>query len=162
MRLPATHMAGRAQPRSTPVVRASLHLPSQHPQPPAAKQHTFSPAPLSLPDSSLPQHIAVIMDGNARWARQQGLPRAFGHQRGVDALRRLVQCCRHWHIPCVTVYALSSENFHRPPTEVGYLLKLFEEVLEQEVGELQDAGVKLQFIGDIDRLPPALQQAIAE
>lgn len=110
----------------------------------------------------MPQHIAVIMDGNARWAQRQGLPVAIGHQRGVEALRMLVQCCCEWSIPCLTVYALSKENIRRPPQEVRYLLSLFESVLQNEIDDLIDAGVSLDFIGDVVQLPVSLQEAISK
>ncbi|KAL4418677.1 hypothetical protein ABPG77_010624 [Micractinium sp. CCAP 211/92] len=96
------------------------------------------------------------MDGNSRWAQRRGLPPAAGYQRGVEALRRVVRCCHEWGIPCLTVYAFSSENWRRAPAEVTALLALMERVLAAEVAELAAAGVRLRFIGELDRLPAPL------
>lgn len=108
----------------------------------------------------LPQHVAVIMDGNSRWAAQAGLPAALGHQRGVDALRDTVRCCRKWGIKCLTVYAFSAENWQRHPSEISFLLSLMEQVLRQELPSLQKEGVRLRFIGELTMLPRSLQTEI--
>ncbi|MBW4549799.1 MAG: isoprenyl transferase [Aphanocapsa sp. GSE-SYN-MK-11-07L] len=114
------------------------------------------PAPLDL--HCLPQHVAVIMDGNGRWATERGLPRAAGHRQGAKALKELVRCCKDWGIPALTVYAFSTENWRRPTEEVDFLLLLFERLLRQELAEMQQSGVKLSFVGDLSALPPALRQ----
>ena len=88
--------------------------------------------PTDLDKNRLPQHVAVIMDGNGRWAKSRGLPRIMGHQRGVDALKDLLRCCRDWGIPALTAYAFSTENWGRPLEEVEFLMTLFERVLRRE------------------------------
>lgn len=101
------------------------------------------------------------MDGNSRWATQQGLPTLVGHQRGVDALRRTVAAARRWGIRALTVYAFSQENWQRDVGEVSFLMDLFSATLPQQLPELQANGVRLQFIGERGRLPQALQQQVA-
>ncbi|OOV35345.1 isoprenyl transferase [Candidatus Synechococcus spongiarum] len=120
---------------------------------------------MALPDdldsTRLPRHLAVIMDGNGRWAQQRRLPRVRGHQMGVQALKRLLQLCGHWGIPALTTYAFSTENWQRPDEEVSFLMALFEQVLKQELNELDQARVRLRFLGDLEALPPGLQEHIA-
>ena len=82
--------------------------------------------PPELDRLTLPQHIAVIMDGNGRWAQQRGLPRIAGHRRGAEVLKELLRCCKDWGIPTLTVYAFSTENWQRPAQEVHFLMRLFE------------------------------------
>jgi undecaprenyl diphosphate synthase len=118
----------------------------------------FSSLPAALDVHCLPQHVAVIMDGNGRWARERGLPRAAGHRQGAKALKELVRCCKDWGIPTLTVYAFSTENWRRPTEEVDFLLVLFERLLRQELAEMQQSGVKLSFVGDLSALPPTLRQ----
>jgi len=102
------------------------------------------------------------MDGNQRWARRQGLPTLSGHQQGVESLRSILKCCRKLDIPCLTVFALSTENFRRDQSEVAFLLGLIESVLKRELDELDKAKVRLRFIGDIETLPPSLINEIQE
>jgi undecaprenyl diphosphate synthase len=101
---------------------------------------------------SLPRHVAIIMDGNGRWARKRGLPRTAGHRSGVKALRRTVEACARRGIEVLTVFAFSSENWRRPRQEVGTLMRLMIEALDREVGELAKQGVQLRFIGDRTQL----------
>lgn len=117
--------------------------------------------PLELKPQYLPQHIAIIMDGNGRWAQNQGLPRIAGHRQGGETLKEIVRCCKDWGIPALTVYAFSTENWHRPPEEVNFLMLLFERMLRQEVREMSKAGVRISFIGDLISLPSVLQAEIA-
>ncbi len=129
--------------------------------------HTGDTNPLmALPDhldaTRLPRHLAVIMDGNGRWAQQRHLPRVRGHQMGVQALKRLLQLCGHWGIPALTTYAFSTENWQRPDEEVNFLMALFEQVLKQELNELDEAQVRLRFLGNLDALPLGLQEHIAQ
>ncbi len=100
----------------------------------------------------LPAHIAVIMDGNGRWARSRGMPRAAGHRAGVKTARALVEACGEKGIQVLTLFAFSTENWRRPPSEVGALMKLMVEALEREVDELAGRGVRLRFIGARDQL----------
>lgn len=117
--------------------------------------------PSDLEPNHLPQHVAVIMDGNGRWAKRRGLPRIMGHQRGVDALKDLLRCCRDWGIPALTAYAFSTENWGRPLEEVEFLMTLFERVLRRELKEMMEENVRIRFVGNLEALPPSLQEEIA-
>jgi len=112
-------------------------------------------------NSNLPQHIAIIMDGNGRWASERGLPRAAGHKAGVSTLRTIVEDCVQRGIGCLTVFAFSSENWRRPRQEVQLLLDLFISSLEEQVDDLHAHGVRLTFIGERAAFPNKLQDAIA-
>ena len=107
-----------------------------------------------------PQHIAVIMDGNGRWATQRGLSRSKGHLAGVDAVRELVRGCRAEGIGYVTVYAFSKENWQRPQNEVGFLFELFLQFIRQELPELMAQDIRLNFIGDKRDLPFTVRQTL--
>ncbi|MGD2181028.1 polyprenyl diphosphate synthase [Lusitaniella coriacea] len=117
--------------------------------------------PPDLDCNRLPQHVAVIMDGNGRWAKRQGLPRFMGHRRGVDALKDLLRCCKDWGIPALTAYAFSTENWGRPSEEVEFLMMLFERVLRRELKEMMAENVKIRFVGNLAGLPRSLQEEIA-
>jgi undecaprenyl diphosphate synthase len=95
-----------------------------------------------------PQHVAIIMDGNGRWARSRGMPRSAGHRASIKVVRRVVEECIRRNIPYVTLFAFSSENWRRPPDEVGLLMKLLLEALAREVSDLHENRVRLRFIGD--------------
>lgn len=116
--------------------------------------------PSDLDPERLPQHVAVIMDGNGRWAKQKNLPRIMGHQRGTDTLKDLLNCCRDWGIKNLTVYAFSTENWGRPQGEVDFLMALFERILKKETPEMLRKGVRIRFIGDLSVLSPSLQKVI--
>ncbi|MCA1904531.1 MAG: isoprenyl transferase [Cyanobacteria bacterium M5B4] len=116
--------------------------------------------PPSLDRQKLPRHVAVIMDGNGRWARQKGLPRIVGHRQGTETLKELLRCCKDWGIPALTVYAFSTENWQRPREEVNFLMLLFETVLGQELAQLIQEDVRIQFIGSLSDLPPSLREQI--
>lgn len=116
--------------------------------------------PGDLDPQHLPQHVAVIMDGNGRWAQTRHLPRFKGHEKGVEALKNLVRCCRDWGIGTLTVYAFSTENWGRPRPEVDFLMLLFERVLRKELAELIAEDVRIAFVGALDLLPPSLRQQI--
>lgn len=120
----------------------------------------FANLPPNLDPAKLPRHVAVIMDGNGRWARQRGLPRVMGHRQGTETLKELLRCCKDWGIPALTVYAFSTENWQRPKEEVNFLLLLFENVLGQELAELMRQDVRLQFIGNLADLPASLAEQI--
>jgi len=117
--------------------------------------------PADLKRELLPKHVAVIMDGNGRWAKGQGLPRFVGHKRGVDALKELLRCCRDWGIGALTAYAFSTENWKRPQEEVEFLMTLFQRVLRQELREMVEENVQIQFVGNLAALPRSLQQEIS-
>ncbi len=114
----------------------------------------------SCMEEQLPRHIAVIMDGNGRWAKERGLPRSDGHLAGVDAVRTLVRECRHRGIAYVTVYAFSKENWQRPQKEVSFLFELFLRFIRQELPELMKEDIRLAFIGDKKDLPFTVRQAL--
>ncbi|MEY3222515.1 MAG: hypothetical protein RLZZ203_1371 [Cyanobacteriota bacterium] len=117
--------------------------------------------PLDLKKELLPQHVAVIMDGNGRWAKRQGLPRIMGHKAGVDALKNLLRCCKDWGIKALTAYAFSTENWKRPQEEVEFLMSLFQRVLRQELREMVEENVQIQFVGNLQALPKGLQEEIS-
>lgn len=118
----------------------------------------YSTLPNALDPQRLPAHIAVIMDGNGRWAMQRGLPRFAGHRQGAKALKELLRCCKDWGISTLTAYAFSTENWQRPFQEVDFLMRLFEQLLDRELTEMQQEGVKISFIGDASNLSSSLQQ----
>ena len=125
-----------------------------------AKQISLQELPLDIDRSRLPQHVAVIMDGNGRWAKHRGFPRIMGHQRGVDALKDLLRCCKDWGIPALTAYAFSTENWGRPQSEVEFLMTLFERVLRREMAEMMRENVRIRFVGNLGDLPASLQDEI--
>ncbi len=116
--------------------------------------------PTDLLPTRMPSHVAVIMDGNGRWAKRRGLPRIMGHRKGVDTLKKLLRCCRDWGVDALTAYAFSTENWGRPTREVDFLMTLFERVLRQELKEMMEEGVRIQFVGNLSALPDTLQQEI--
>ncbi|MEH2349808.1 MAG: isoprenyl transferase [Nostoc sp.] len=126
-----------------------------------AQQTKLQDLPTDLKRELLPQHVAVIMDGNGRWAKRQGLPRFMGHKRGVDALKDLLRCCQDWGIQALTAYAFSTENWKRPQEEVDFLMTLFQRVLRQELREMVEENVQIKFVGNLQALPRSLQQEIS-
>ncbi len=118
--------------------------------------------PAGLDPLRMPDHIAVIMDGNGRWAKARGLPRIMGHRAGVEALKTTLRLCSDWGIGALTVYAFSTENWSRPGDEVNFLMALFERVLQRELESLQREEVCINFLGDLEALPERLQDLIAE
>jgi undecaprenyl diphosphate synthase len=115
-----------------------------------------------IPESqSIPRHVAVIMDGNGRWAKKRMLPRVAGHAKGVDAVRATVESCARQGVECLTLFAFSSENWRRPVEEVSVLMRLFLTALEKEVSALRKNGIRLRVIGDLSAFDPKLQAMIA-
>lgn len=108
--------------------------------------------------AKLPQHVAVIMDGNGRWAKQQGLPRIEGHRRGANTLKEMLRHCKDLGIKTLTAYAFSTENWGRPTGEVNFLMSLFERLLQKELREMEEEEVCINFIGDLTPLPKTLQR----
>ncbi|MFH1288285.1 MAG: isoprenyl transferase [bacterium] len=108
----------------------------------------------------IPRHIAVIMDGNGRWAKQRGLPRVMGHKAGIEAIKDIVKLCSNMGIHALTLYAFSVENWHRPKTEVNSLMKLLKIFLRNEIEELHQKNVRIITIGRIQELPLFAQQEI--
>jgi undecaprenyl diphosphate synthase len=115
--------------------------------------------PPDLPQK-VPTHIAIIMDGNGRWALARGLPRLAGHRAGTENLRRVIEACIEFGIQYLTIYAFSTENWGRPEEEVEGLMKIFEDVIDHELQELHDQGVQLRHIGRLDRLDPTFRQKV--
>lgn len=105
--------------------------------------------------NNIPKHVAIIMDGNGRWAKQQGLPRAQGHRAGAESVREAIDACKELGISYLTLYAFSSENWNRPAAEVEALMLLLESFLKSKLDDLMRQNVRLQAIGQLDRLPAA-------
>ena len=110
----------------------------------------------------VPRHVAIIMDGNGRWAKRQHLPRFAGHKRGVEAVRATVSSCVERGVEYLTLFAFSSENWRRPPEEVALLMQLFQGALISEVDKLHRNGVRLKVIGDMRRFDPAIRRLIEQ
>jgi undecaprenyl diphosphate synthase len=110
--------------------------------------------------SRLPRHVAIIMDGNGRWAQARGLPRLSGHRAGTEALRRTLRACIDLGIQHLTIYAFSTENWKRPAHEVRGLMYLLEEVIDRQLDELDEAGIQIRHVGWLDNVPAHLQSAI--
>ncbi len=122
----------------------------------------FTSSTREVPEArSVPRHIAIIMDGNGRWAKQRLLPRVAGHRKGVEAVRATVRACIERGVEYLTLFAFSSENWRRPADEVSILMQLFVRALEQEVAKLHDNGIRFKVIGDTSRLEPKLRELIA-
>lgn len=113
-------------------------------------------------NANVPTHVAIIMDGNGRWARQRGLPRIAGHQRGIDAVTEVVDGCARKGVEFLSLFAFSSENWGRPQQEVDALMLLLIEYLSSQRQKMLDNGIRLRVIGDLSRMTEAVQQALAE
>ena len=114
-----------------------------------------------IPQSShVPRHVAIIMDGNGRWARNRMLPRVAGHRRGVEAVREVVQGCAEQGVEYLTLFAFSSENWRRPADEVSFLMQLFMHALEQEVAKLHQNDIRFKVVGDLSRFESKLVELI--
>jgi len=108
----------------------------------------------------LPKHIAIIMDGNGRWARERMLPRPMGHRQGMKAVREVVEGAIEAGVEVLSLFAFSQENWQRPATEIGALMSLLEEYIQREADELEAQGVRVQMLGDLDRLAPPARAAV--
>ena len=108
----------------------------------------------------IPNHIAIIMDGNGRWGTKRGLPRSHGHNKGVTVLKNIIKLSKTLGIKVLTVYAFSTENWSRPVEEVNFLLNLFDKVLQKELAEINKESIRLRFIGDLSPFPENLKQII--
>lgn len=111
---------------------------------------------------TIPEHIAIIMDGNGRWAKQRGLPRIAGHREGVNSVRDVVEACGQLGVKCLTLYAFSTENWRRPQEEVSTLMRLLVKALRDETDKLHENNVRLTAIGDIESLPHIVQHELRE
>jgi undecaprenyl diphosphate synthase len=131
-----------------------------------SKSPTIEELRASVDRSSLPKHVAVIMDGNGRWALRRGLPRVAGHKRGADTVRRVTEQCRKLGISVLTLYAFSDENWGRPKAEVGFLMDMLGSFLKSEIAAMKANNIRFRTIGRIERLPSSarswIQKAISE
>nr|MBO2479281.1 isoprenyl transferase [Bacillota bacterium] len=118
--------------------------------------------PSEMNSAVIPQHVAIIMDGNGRWAKKRGLPRVAGHRAGMERVKEITQACDEIGVRYLTLYAFSTENWKRPPEEVNFLMRLPEEFLRRELGELVKKNVRLQLLGDERDLPEHTRRAIQE
>ena len=112
-------------------------------------------------ENNLPRHIAIIMDGNGRWARQRGLPRTMGHRSGIKSVRRVVEACVALKIPVLTLYAFSIENWRRPKMEINTLMRLLSEFLEKEINEMNEHDIRFTAIGRLEQLPEFVQKRLS-
>ncbi len=110
----------------------------------------------------IPHHLAIIMDGNGRWAQARGLPRLAGHRAGTENLRRILRACVDLDIKILTIYAFSTENWERPPSEVRGLLRILERVIDRELKELDRNGVQIRHVGRLEGIPERLQRKIQQ
>lgn len=108
----------------------------------------------------IPNHVAIIMDGNGRWAKERGLPRLAGHRAGTDNIRRAIKCLANYEVKYITLFAFSTENWSRPRREVQGLMRIMEEVIDQETANLHKDGVKILHLGHLDGLSERLQQKV--
>src|SRR5262245_16306132 len=115
---------------------------------------------VQLDPRRVPKHVAIIMDGNGRWAKARGLPRNEGHRQGTENLRRILKACVEYGVKVLTIYAFSTENWSRPRAEVRMLMKILEMVIDRELEELNGNGVQIRHIGELDGIDPALQRKI--
>jgi len=115
---------------------------------------------MKIDKQKLPKHVAIIMDGNGRWATRKGLPRSFGHKQGVSVLKKILKAAKNLGCKVITVYAFSTENWTRPTKEVDFLINLFSEVLRNEIDEIHEESTKIKFIGDLNPFPETLKKII--
>ncbi|MBN2448928.1 MAG: isoprenyl transferase [Lentisphaeria bacterium] len=115
---------------------------------------------MSAENLRIPRHVAIIMDGNGRWARERGLPRSEGHRAGAESVRRVVEACNEFGVHYLTLYAFSTENWQRPKSEVQTLMRLLRQFLEDRSSDLQRHCIRLDVIGEMNRLPAAVQRRL--
>lgn len=116
--------------------------------------------PAAVPSDRIPTHVAIIMDGNGRWARQRGLPRLAGHRAGTENLRTILRACVEFGVEILTIYAFSTENWGRPEDEVQGLMMILEDVIDHELADLNAEGVQIHHLGDLTDIEPTLQNKI--
>ena len=121
---------------------------------------TYNDLSKRIDKQKVPEHVAIIMDGNGRWATKKGLPRSFGHNKGVSVLKEILKASKNLGCKVLTVYAFSTENWTRPTKEVDFLINLFREVLKNEIEEIHQELIKIKFIGDLSPFPDDLKQLI--
>ena len=115
-----------------------------------------------IANGNIPRHVAIIMDGNGRWAELRGRPRVFGHQHGMNAVRAVVEGCRELGCEALTLYAFSEENWRRPRSEISVLMRLLRKYIEKERDELRANGIRLQCLGRLEKIDPAPRRALQE
>jgi undecaprenyl diphosphate synthase len=121
----------------------------------------FESSTETIPETGeVPRHVAIIMDGNGRWAKRRFLPRVAGHKKGVETVREVVKACAERGIEFLTLFAFSSENWRRPPEEVTFLMQLFLRALEQEVGKLHSNGIRFRVVGDLSPFDPRIREHV--
>lgn len=127
---------------------------------------TVSPAATApvqaLPPDVMPRHVAIIMDGNGRWAKNRGLPRSAGHAAGTEALREIIRASDEWGVQCLTIYAFSTENWSRSKEEVGALMALIVKYFESEIDELDEKKVRILILGDVNGLPEVQKKTVLD
>ena len=116
---------------------------------------------MKIDKQKIPEHVAIIMDGNGRWATKKGLPRSFGHKEGVGVLKEILKASKNLGCKVLTVYAFSTENWTRPTKEVDFLINLFSEVLKNEIKKIHEESTKIKFIGDLTPFPKNLKEIIS-
>src|SRR5215467_7816097 len=149
--------------RHTPVIDASsktLHVAASHPLGTVTAEEAYLLEKLDL--AQLPRHVAVIMDGNGRWAQQRHLPRIAGHKAGTETARTTIETCARLKIDALTLYAFSVENWRRPKTEIDFLMQLLREYLRQEMPLIQRNNIRMRFLGRADELPEEVQRDTRE
>ncbi|OQX37240.1 MAG: di-trans,poly-cis-decaprenylcistransferase [Oceanospirillales bacterium LUC14_002_19_P2] len=129
-------------------------------EPPA--YHSAADSGIEIPADRIPRHVAIIMDGNNRWAKKRHLPGIAGHRAGVEAVRKVIEACSEYGIRVLTLFAFSSENWKRPADEVSALMDLFLRALQREVRKLHRHHIRLKVIGDVSSFSPAIQKRIRE
>lgn len=130
---------------------------SSPPNKPASTDSTLHP---EIDLEAVPRHVAIIMDGNGRWAVERGFPRNAGHREGIESVREIIRACRDYGVETLTLYAFSIENWNRPKGEVSELMRLLEEYLETELAEVMEHRAQVRSIGRLDRLPPSTRRAV--
>ncbi len=138
----------------------TLHVAASHPLGTVTAEEAYLLEKLDL--SQLPRHLAVIMDGNGRWAQRRHLPRIAGHKAGTEAARTTIETCARLKIEALTLYAFSVENWRRPKTEIDFLMQLLREYLRQEMPLIQRNNIRMRFLGRADDLPEAVQRDTRE
>ncbi len=126
------------------------------------KEATLAELRAGIDRDSLPKHIAIIMDGNGRWAQRRGMPRVFGHKRGAERVRAVVEQCRKLGVEVLTLYAFSDENWRRPEKEVSFLMNMLGGYLRSEIATMKSNGIRFRTVGRTERLPKTAQQWVAK
>jgi undecaprenyl diphosphate synthase len=143
-----------------PKSTKTLHVAASHPLGTVTAEEAFLLEKLNL--SRLPRHVAVIMDGNGRWAQRRHLPRIAGHRKGTETARTTIETCARLKVEALTLYAFSVENWRRPKTEIDFLMQLLREYIRQEMPLIQRNNIRMRFLGRIEELPAAVQKDVRD